>query len=177
MKKKPEGVRLEPLIEAGATIDDCVGALIAATDFDRLIASANSGDRAAAKELLALVAAYLGNDQFGTMPPELRAYLRKAFVEIAIGKSADTALNLKKTGRPSRNHRDELRVGQWIRKRMAVGETLEKASSDLAEYIAAGLRKYEIFYGFSLIPDAKTLEGIYADVLQELCGMEKLVTS
>jgi hypothetical protein len=171
-----KGINLGPLIESGAEVGDCVDALIAATDFDRLIASAICGDRAAAKELLTLAAAYLGNDEFGPMPPELRRYLRKAFVEVAIGKSADAALNLKKTGRPRRHHRDELRIGQWIRKRMAVGETLDKAASDLAEYIAAGLRKHETFYGFSLIPDSKTLEGIYADVLPKLCNMEKFVT-
>lgn len=171
------GIDLKPLIEAGATASELVDAVIVATDFDRLIARANGGDRASATELLALASAYLLNDGFGPMPPELRRYLGKAFVDVAVGKSAAVALNLKKTGRPRRYHRNELRIGQWIRKRMAAGETLENVSSALAEYIADGLRKRETFYGFSLIPDAKTLEGIYAEVLPELCDMEKFIAS
>lgn len=175
------GINLEPLIEAGATTNELVDAVIVATDFGRLVASANEGDRAAAKELLALASAYLGSDIFGPMPPELRQYLRNAFAAVAIGKgtSADIALNLKKEkgGAPRREHRDNLRIAQWIRKRMVAGETLDKAGSDLAEYIAAGLRKHETFYGFSLIPDSKRLEGIYAAALSELLDMEKFVTS
>lgn len=170
---------MKPLIEAKATANELVDAVIVATDFQRLIDSASSGDAAAARELLALASAYLADDIFGTMPPELRRYLAKALARVAVAKVKDVgfALNLKKTGRPRREHRANLRIGQWIRKRMAAGETLENVSADLAGYIADGLRKHKTFYGFSLIPDAKTLEGIYADVLPELCSMEKFATS
>ena len=173
------GINLEPLIEAGATTNELVDAVIVATDFGRLVASANEGDRAAAKELLALASAYLVNDAYGPMPKELRKYLASSFAALALDEapSADVALNLKKTGAPRREHRTNLRIGQWIRKRMAAGETLANASSDLADYIATGLRKYETFYGFKTIPESKTLEGIYADVLPKLCDMEKFVTS
>lgn len=175
------GINLEPLIEVGATTNELVDAEIVATDFGRLIARANEGDRAAAKELLALASAYLGSDIFGPMPPELRRYLCKAFAAVAIAKgtSADVALNLKKEkgGAPRREHRDNLRIAQWIRKRKAAGETLEQASYDLSEHIAAGLRKHETFYGFSVIPKTKTLEGIYAAALPELRDMEKFITS
>lgn len=176
------GINLKPLIEARMTANELVDAVIVATDFQGLIASAKSGDRTAAKELLALASAYLVNDACGPMPPELRRYLAKAFVAMSVdddkAPSADVALNLKKKvgGRPRNYHRNELRIGQWIRKRMLAGETLDKASSDLVEYIANGLRKYETFYGFNTIPESKTLEGIYANALPGLADLEKFVT-
>jgi hypothetical protein len=173
---KSKGVILAPLIESGATVDDCVDALIVATDFNRIIESANAGDKEAAKELLALASTYLGSDIFGQMPPELQRYLRKALVNVALGTSADVAFNLKKNGRTRDNHRRNLFVGQWIKKHMAAGETLEGASFELTEHIKEGIGLYGTFYGFRSTPETKTLEGIYAKVRDELCRMEKHVT-
>lgn len=165
---KTKGVNLELLVKAGATDSNCVDAVIGATDFERLIASAKKGDRAAAKELLALASGYLGHDLFGPMPPELRRYLARAFAEVSLGKPPDVALNLKKTGRPRFEQRTKLRIGHLIYKRMTGGKTLEAVSFELATEITDGIKHCGKYFGFKKAPDTKTLEGIYNEVRLEL---------
>lgn len=174
-----KGVNVELLVQSGISISDCVDSMIVATDYGQLINSANGGDRAAAKELLALASGYLVSDIFGPMPPELRRYLGMALASVAIGKSADVALNLKKIkgGGPKRSRRRELQVANLIRKQMQSGVRLEQASFDLAEDISAGLQQYKTFYGFKKKPDAKTLEGIYTKMIPYLDTLEAYVTS
>jgi hypothetical protein len=176
---KTQGINLEPLIKSGATDADCVDALICAADFERLIASANNGDHAAAKDLLGWASTYLMSNTFGPMPPELRRYLGWALAAVSLdeGPSADVALNLKKPGggRPRRAHSTKLRIGHLIYEQMASGKTLEGSCVWLADHIHAGLKQYEDFYGFKEIPDHKTLEGIYNEVRPELARLYQQV--
>lgn len=95
-----------------------------------------------------------------------------------VGTSADIALNLKKEkgGAPRREHRDNLKLPSGFGSGRRQAKRLNKRVMTYP-YIAAGLRKHETFYGFSVIPKTKTLEGIYAAALPELLDMEKFVTS
>lgn len=161
---------MKALRQSGASDSDCVDAVFASTNFERLIESAKIGDRAAAKEILALTSAYLVSKAFGQLPPELRRYLGNALAAVSLGESADIALNLKnpRGGRPRREHRTRLRIGHLIYKEMKAGKTLEAASHELEEYLEAGIVKNGKFYGYTKAPDSKTLEGIYNEVLSEI---------
>lgn len=171
------GVKLGCLIAAGATDSACVDATIAATDVGLLIACARTGDVTAARELLGLASAYLVSDIHGPMTPELRRYLAHALAEVSLGKSAEIGLNLKTPGRPKRYHRTKLRISHMIFKEIAKNKTLDEASIEIADYIHMGLKKYSVFYGFNTIPDPKTLQGIYNEMLPELRELYQKIKS
>ncbi len=162
---------------SGASDSDCVEAVFVSTDFESLIEHAKNGDRAAAKQILGLVSAYLTSEMFGPLPPELRRYLGSALASASLGGSADVALNLQRGGRPRREHRTKLRIGHLIYKAMEAGKTLEEASFEIEDHIRAGIGKNGRFYGFEKSPESKTLQGIYNEVLAEIKATYDVVVS
>ncbi|MBS0586368.1 MAG: hypothetical protein JSS37_00040 [Proteobacteria bacterium] len=179
MSDDDPGVNLKKLIELGFSHSECADVVIAMPDLRSRIARAKGGDREAAKGLVGVALGYLLNDEFGPMPLELRRYLARAFSEVALGKSADVAFNLKKPGRPPTSHSTKLRLGHLVYQKMASGETLQNASMELEDQIKEalcmrdenGLHINKEFYGFTLPPDYKTIEGIYCEVRSEIVCM------
>jgi hypothetical protein len=194
---KTTGVNIKALWDTGASLSDCVDAVFVSTDFESLIEHAKSGDKAAAKEILALSSAYLTSEIFGPFPSELKGYLRRALAAASLGGSADVALNLKNKpsgGRTRQERRTKLRIGHLIYKAMKAGgtgddqtralrahikakraggigragATLDEASSACEAHIRAGIKKNGTFYGYSNAPSSKRLEAIYSEVLPEI---------
>jgi hypothetical protein len=202
---KATGVNIKALRGSGASLSDCVDAVFVSTDFESLIEHAKSGDKAAAKQLLALSSAYLTSEMFGPFPPELKGYLRRALAAASLGVSADVALNLKNKpsgGRTRQERRTKLRIGHLIYKAMnagatrddetralrarieavraagtaRAGATLDEASAACEAHIRAGIKKNGTFYGYSKAPSSKRLEGIYNEVLPEIVYTYKEVS-
>jgi hypothetical protein len=202
---KTSGVNLKPLCQSGASASDCVDAVLVSTDFERLIEHAQGGDKAAAKELLALASSYLTSEIFGPFPLELRRYLGIALATVSLGESADIALHLKNAsgGRPRKEHRTKLRLGHLIYRIMKAemtnddevsvlraridamraegtgraGATLDEASDALREHIKAGIKENGTYYGYRKTPSTKRLEAIYNEVLPEIESTYKGVSS
>jgi hypothetical protein len=167
-KNLTAGVNVQLLHSLGSIPADCVDSVIVSPSIESLIVEAQSGDKAAAKRLLALAGVYMKHDMYGPLPPPLRRYLGNALLKASLGESADVTLNLKRDGRPRQDHRTKLRIAHRIHKGMQKGHTLEAASYELGEMIQANIRKYGKFCGYTKAPDSKTLEGIYSEVLPEI---------
>jgi hypothetical protein len=124
------GANLRKLYSHGASRAKCAEIVIAAPSIESLIVHAKEGDKAAAKEVLALASAYLNTDTFGPMPLELRRYLGNALAKSSLGESADVTLNLKRDGRPRQANRTKLIIALQIHQAMQNGSTLEDACFD-----------------------------------------------
>ena len=165
------------LYRHGSSIAECAESVIAAPSIESLIEEAKSGDRASAKSVLALAAAYFKTDIYGPLPKALRQYLGNALVKASLGESADVTLNLKRGGRPRQGYRTKLIIAHRIYKEMREGKSLEEASFECEEFFKVNISAHGEFYGYTKAPDSKTLEGIYSEVLPEIRAIYEEVVS
>jgi hypothetical protein len=163
----PTGVNLETLKRLNFSEEECISIALAVPSIEHVIEEAMEGDTTAAKRALALACSYTMNDRIA-MPQALRRYLGNAFAKAAVGISADVAFNLKRNGRPSVPQQDKLTIGLWIYQAMQKGSTLQEASFDLQEVIEVNIEVNKNYYGYTKVPDSKTLEGIYCEVLPKI---------
>jgi hypothetical protein len=175
--KRATGVNVGSLYRYGASIPELAETVIAAPSIESLIEEAKSGDRAAAKSVLALASAYLKTEIHGPLPLALRQYLGNALAKASLGESADVTLNLKRSGRPPQEHRTKLIIGHRIYKEMREGKSLEEASFECEEFLKINIRANGELYGYTKAPDSKTLEGIYSEVLPEIKAIYEEVVS
>jgi hypothetical protein len=175
--KRVTGVNVAELYKLGASITECTEIVIAAPGIESLIEHAEDGDKAAAKEVLALASAYLNHEILGQMPLKLRRYLGNALAKASLGESADVTLNLKREGRPRQEHRTKLSIGLLIHTAMQSGKSLEEACFDCQDFFEANIEARGQQYGYTKTPDPKTLERIYCEVLPEIKAIYKEVLS
>lgn len=168
-------VDLGELLRHGASVVVCAETVIAAPSTESLIECAKEGDKAAAKEVLALASAYLNTDTFGPMPVALRRYLGNALAKSSLGESADVTLNLKRNGRPREENRSKLRIAYWIYKAMQSGSSLEDACFDCQDFFEANIDAHGELFGYTRTPDSKSLERIYCEMLPDLKAIFKEV--
>jgi hypothetical protein len=175
--RRATGVNVGELHRLGASITECAETVIAAPSIESLIEHAEDGDKAAAKEVLALASAYLNHEILGQIPLALRRYLGNALAKASLGESADVTLNLKRDGRPRQEHRTKLSIALRIHTAMQNGRSLEDACFDCQDFFEANIEARGHLYGYTKTPDYKTLERIYCEVLPEIKAIYKEVLS
>jgi hypothetical protein len=175
--KRATGVNAGELYRLGTSITECAEIVIAASSIESLIEEAKRGDRAAAKNVLALASAYLKSEIYGPLPLALRQYLGNALARVSLGESANVTLNLKRGGRPRLEHRTKLIIAHRIYKEMRKGKSLEEASFECQEFFKVNIRAHGKIYGYAKAPDSKTLEGIYSEVLPQIKAIYEEVVS
>jgi hypothetical protein len=165
------------LYRHGASTAEHAETVITAPSVESLIEQAKSGDRASAKSVLAQASAYLKTEIYGPLPLVLRQYLGKALAKASLGESADVTLNLKRGGRPRQELRTKLIIAHRIYKAMQNGRSLEDACFDCQDFFEANIEARGQLYGYTKVPDSKTLERIYCEVLPEIKAIYKEVLS